>query len=332
MSVRGSFGALAIGVAMVAIGGCSSSTPGASPSPIPLAPSPGTGGPPTVTPDSPSPSTSGTGSGTSGAPKQVTIAFDGRIDVGDGRHVEARCDGVGTPTILIEGDFWKFDFIDRLAHSTTTCVYGRYDTGSASPAPGEPTMPTYTADVDTLLATLHREAGIEGPYVFVGWSFGGHLALANALTHPDDTAGLVILDTDFDTDFLAECRDSGRTDADCHGEYDGDPAYAIAAEVRAMLRPLPAVPLRLVTSLHLPDCDPARPDSLRAGIMGRTVEAQDCATLATKIADLQLKGWRTINPAVEQTRVETDHDVVAGATDQVVGIILDVVELARTTP
>jgi len=166
------------------------------------------------------------------------VVFDGTIDVGHGRAFTVPCVGVGSPTIVLLSESWPPAFVYQLAQSTTTCSYGWPDDTSGSPLP-EPTLAKFLADSDGTLARLHREAGIEGPYVFVGWSFGGHVALAEALSHPDDTAGLVILDTDFDTDFLAECRDSGRSATDCHGEFDGNPAFAMGAELRTMLHPLP---------------------------------------------------------------------------------------------
>ena len=70
-------------------------------------------------------------------------------------------------------------------------------------------MAGVVADVDSMLTALEQEAGVQGPYLFAGWSFGGTVALAEALAHPDNTVGLVILDTDFVTEFMEELHEVG---------------------------------------------------------------------------------------------------------------------------
>ena len=166
----------------------------------------------------------------------------------------------------------------------------------------------------------------------MGWSFGGAVALADALAHPDQTKGLVILDTDFIVDFVKTCLAAGRAKADCQKEYDDDiDAKSLETELVKTIHPLPGVPLRIVSALQFPECDPANPDSLHVSISGRDVTAKDCATLARKIAALQQQGWSAVNPKLKQTLVDANHDgLIDQAGDQIKAIILDVVEAART--
>src|SRR5262249_43574719 len=136
----------------------------------------------------------------SSSPGPGDVVFDGQIDVGSGRKLEVKCVGVGSPTILLEGGGmqpslrdWPNDFIYQVAQTTTICAYSRAGGGRSAPLAGDPTMAGYVGDAYAMLEGLRREAGVEGPYVFVGWSFGGNVALAETLAHPETTAGLVIL-------------------------------------------------------------------------------------------------------------------------------------------
>jgi len=104
-----------------------------------------------------------------------------------------------------------------------------------------------------------------------------------------------------------------------------------ARAMGATIHPLPDIPLRIVSAMQFPDCDPSDPSTLKASIGGHDVKAKDCADLAKQIADLQQKGWRTVNPKLEQTRVDAGHDgLIDQAGDQIAAIILDLVAQARS--
>jgi pimeloyl-ACP methyl ester carboxylesterase len=265
--------------------------------------------------------------------------YDGRIDVGGGRKLEVKCFGVGAPTILLEGggiapgiDAYPSIFAAKLGDTTTTCQYSQAGARSSSDLPGPRTMAAVVGDAYALLGALKQAADVPDPYIFVGWSFGGGVALAEALAHPDQTKGLVILDTDFIVDFMKICVASGRSRADCQKEYDGDiEAKSLEKELVPTIHPLPDIPLRIVSAMQFPDCDPSDPSTLKASIGGHDVKAKDCADLAKQIADLQQKGWRTVNPKLEQTRVDAGHDgLIDQAGDQIAAIILDLVAQARS--
>ena len=90
------------------------------------------------------------------------------------------------------------------------------------PVDGPVTRDQIVGDAYTMLDALRTDHGVEGPYVFVGWSFGGTVALAEALEHPETTAGLVILDTSFPSDFVAACTASGHPASECQADYVED--------------------------------------------------------------------------------------------------------------
>jgi len=269
-----------------------------------------------------------------------TTPFQGSIDVAANRYLSVRCVGSGSPTILLEGggvtpslDDWGPTFQDALGATTTTCAYSRAG-GSGSPTTGQPrTMAGILADVDAMLAALKTKANVSGPYVFVGTSLGGAVALAEALHHPTDTAGLVILDTDFPADFVKVCRAQGRTAADCQAEFDSDSeAKSMELEVVPKVHPLTGLPIAIVSAMVFTDCTPTSGGTVAYEAEGVTIKAKDCATLATLVADKQLKDWRRLGPQVGQTRVQADHDGLIGeAGDQIVGIVQGVVTQARAS-
>lgn len=266
------------------------------------------------------------------------VVYLGRIEIGGGRKLDVRCVGVGAPTVLLEGggigpsmDAFEPDFVDKLGETTTTCQYSQAGAGGSSALPGTRTMAAVVADAYALLGALEAKADVPGPYIFAGWSFGGGVALAEALAHPDRTKGLVILDTDFIVDFMKVCRAAGRTQADCQAEFDGDvEAKTLEAELIPTIHPLPDIPLRIVSAMRLPECSEADPSTLHVSIGGKDLKATDCASLANKIADLQHAGWSTINPKLQQVRVDADHDgLIRQAGDEIIGQIVELVAAAR---
>ena len=268
------------------------------------------------------------------------MVYDGRIDVGDGRGLEVRCVGHGSPTILLEGggispslDEYPRGWVNDLGKKTTVCHYSRAGAGTSSRLPAPLTMAAFVGDANDLLAALETQAGIQGPYIFVGWSFGGAVALAEALEHPDQTAGLVILDTDFITDFMTTCTAAGRTKADCQAEYDGDiEAKSMEHELVGKIKPLPDIPFKIVNAMVLADCVDAPGKTQHADISGTEVKAKDCASLAALIADMGLRGWSTLGPQVVQTRVQADHDGLIEQTgSEVSAVILEALEEARVS-
>lgn len=178
----------------------------------------------------------GTGAGTnvdSGSPLPSGSArgdVDGLIQVRDGRGIYAKCQGQGSPTVVLiagkgngaqdwqdvlspgdpahdaPGDDvpWGIGEIrpsnaavfPTVARFTRVCTYDRPDirfqgTDISTPRPQPHTVDLDVSDLHALLPALGEPA----PYVLVAHSYGGLIASLFARTYPQSVGGLVMVDT-----------------------------------------------------------------------------------------------------------------------------------------
>jgi pimeloyl-ACP methyl ester carboxylesterase len=117
------------------------------------------------------------------------------VDVG-GRRLYLECAGTGTPTIILESGLGESQQAwglvkPALAASTRVCAYDRANTGLSDPAPKPRTSGQIVDDLNALL----NAAGVEPPYLLVGWSFGGANVRLFAKRRPTDVAGIVLVDS-----------------------------------------------------------------------------------------------------------------------------------------
>jgi pimeloyl-ACP methyl ester carboxylesterase len=119
----------------------------------------------------------------------------GRLVDAGGRWLFLHCRGVGTPTVVFDAgysaDSSAWDAVaPAVAELTRACVWDRADTGRSANTPPARTSGDAVADLWALL----RAAGEAPPYVLVGHSYGGQNVRLFAAEHPDDVAGLVLVD------------------------------------------------------------------------------------------------------------------------------------------
>lgn len=116
------------------------------------------------------------------------------VDVG-GHRLHYTLTGAGDVTFVLEaglGDYsgaWG-EYGAALAELGRVFAYDRAGLGWSEPGPGP-------ATVQRAVAALHRalaNAGVPGPYVLVGHSMGGAMATLYAMEHPDQVAGLLLID------------------------------------------------------------------------------------------------------------------------------------------
>jgi len=116
------------------------------------------------------------------------------VDVG-GYRLHINCVGAGSPTVVLDaglgGSSLDWSLVQsELGSSTRVCAYDRAGMGWSDPSP-HPRTPRQIADE---LHTLLTNAGIAGPYVLVGHSLAGKNVRLFALTHPEQVAGMVLVD------------------------------------------------------------------------------------------------------------------------------------------
>jgi pimeloyl-ACP methyl ester carboxylesterase len=183
-----------------------------------------------------------------------TPITDGMVDVG-GLSLHIHCVGEGAPIVVLDtglggdGSDWG-EVQPQLGHFTRACVYDRAGMGYSSPPASRPHTNRQMARE---LHQLLQRAGLGGPYVLVGLSMGGVNVRLFASEHPDEVAGLVLVDATVDpvrsralaTDAeMAEFRAAMLKSPE---GLDFDSFAAGAAEMRAVSRTIGDKPLVVLT-------------------------------------------------------------------------------------
>ena len=117
------------------------------------------------------------------------------VDIG-GRRLFIHCVGQGSPVVIMDtgtpGDASNLAvLLPDLQQLTRTCVYDRAGLGASDAGEGATTSQQIVDDLHTLLS----KANVTGPYVLVGWSFGGMNMRLYAHEYPDEVLGVVLLDS-----------------------------------------------------------------------------------------------------------------------------------------
>jgi pimeloyl-ACP methyl ester carboxylesterase len=114
-------------------------------------------------------------------------------------NLDIECQGEGSPVVILlhalstDRSFYD-DLMPVVATDTRVCAYSRAGLGKSPPWPEDLPDPTAGTAADQLLATLQAH-DIPGPYVLLGWSYGGIVTQAFAARHPDEIAGVIFEDT-----------------------------------------------------------------------------------------------------------------------------------------
>ena len=120
----------------------------------------------------------------------------GELYLVNGRNMHINCVGSGSPTVILEAGLgvWSsaqwFDVQPVVAEFTKVCSYDRAGLlwSESSPAPRS------AVAMSDELHVLLRAAGVEPPYVLAAHSIGGVIARMFQSQHPDEVAGLVLID------------------------------------------------------------------------------------------------------------------------------------------
>jgi pimeloyl-ACP methyl ester carboxylesterase len=187
-------------------------------------------------------------------PATTQAAATGEIDAGfdvGGHKLHLRCEGKGSPgspTIVylhgLGGDGSDVKSINTpLAGQVRVCTYDRVNVGRSDSDPGRHTGADSVRDLHTLL----EAAGVPGPYLLVGFSFGGLLAIMYAATYPDQVMGLVSLDgslpTDDQVDQLIPKDERAQVMAEQDANRERVDFYRTLDQAKALVAKVPDVPV-----------------------------------------------------------------------------------------
>lgn len=125
----------------------------------------------------------------------VYATRDKLVAIAASRHLNLRCSGRGTPTVILESgnnadSMTWFKVQPEIAKFTQVCSYDRAGTGFSD---GGPLPRNVDTNADDLFALIHA-AHIQPPVVLVGHSYGTNIVRHFADKHASDVAALVLLD------------------------------------------------------------------------------------------------------------------------------------------
>lgn len=119
-----------------------------------------------------------------------------RIDIG-GYRLNLRHAGQNAPPVVFDTGLGVTSLLwarvlPAVGAFTTACAFDRAGYGDSDPAPEH--LPRTSAQIVQEVRLLLQKAEIAPPYVLVGHSFGAINMTWYALHHPDEVAGLVLVD------------------------------------------------------------------------------------------------------------------------------------------
>lgn len=134
-------------------------------------------------------------------PPPSASTVEGMYDVG-GHKLFMSCAGSGSPTVVYlhgwiddpaivphtNGEHFRRELPDH-----KVCLYDRRNVGSSETVDAVQTHQDMLRDMERVLDAAH----VEPPYILVAASFGGMLAYSYLNHHPEDVAGMVLLDASF---------------------------------------------------------------------------------------------------------------------------------------
>ena len=124
------------------------------------------------------------------------------VDAG-GYRVHLYCTGTGSPTVVVTGGGFSFDWgliQPEVAKFTRICTYDPSGTAWSDSylieQNGKKSAPR-CADRVLELHSVLQNARVPGPYVIVGFSIGGLVGRLYTRRYPDEVAGMVVVDHAF---------------------------------------------------------------------------------------------------------------------------------------
>jgi pimeloyl-ACP methyl ester carboxylesterase len=246
------------------------------------------------------------------------------VDVG-GYSLHINCVGQGSPTVVLDAALGAMSaswvLVQREVSDTTrVCAYDRAGMGWSEMGP----EPRDAKQISSELHTLLTKAGIEGPYVLVGHSFGGLYMQTYAARYPDEVAGVSLVESSHPEQFSHRpvSRDSYEPQKQIFAVTS---LLARLGVVRLLYKLSPAPP-------ELPQHQRAQIDALspstrqvsttalelratpQTTTQTRSLRSLDDKPLAVVSAGTQETGWLELQDDLATLSPNSMHPVVEGAT------------------
>jgi pimeloyl-ACP methyl ester carboxylesterase len=243
------------------------------------------------------------------------VAIDDVVEVDGDRGLYIRCNGTGSPTVVMEGGDGdtsdSYGFAEPAVSAVTrVCVYDRANLGRSDPAPGPRVLRDLVRDLDRLLDA----AEIPPPYVLVGTSGGGFITAGYAYSHPDRVAGMVFVDTGVPLEnpprAIVEETDPTNPDNVERRDY-----LRVEREAWEAREEIGDIPVSIISVEFSGEAIAESPFPVERLAMRRNVQRQ--------------KGWLVLSSRAKQIVARTGHAVEEEDPDLVVEQILDVVRAAQ---
>jgi pimeloyl-ACP methyl ester carboxylesterase len=196
---------------------------------------------------------------------RVWLILTGQLVNVGGRRMQLDCLGNGSPTVVMDSglnmtmETWG-PVPSNVATFTRVCTYNRLGLGHSDSGIAPRTSKAIVGELDALLA----KAGISGPYVLVGHSFGGMNVRLYASEHPDKVVGIVLIDPSSEKQYqrLAAIKSGSEREEYLHhesgGNYERVNLLNSAAELQSAAPLRPSLPLLVLTARQGQEGEEAR--------------------------------------------------------------------------
>ncbi len=234
------------------------------------------------------------------------------------RRVEYVVAGHGTPAVVFENGLdgrlhWWAKVAPEVAAETRIFAYDRPGTGASE----EVSTPRDGDHIVEELRQTLRETGVAPPYVLVGHSLGGLYMQLYARRHPDEVAGLVLVDSTHPEQMNGA------------GAQKNWPAWARVAfgalTTKTAQAELAAIPTTGAELLALPPLQGKPVIVLSA--MGPMKETSELARDANK----KRVDIARLNPGAKQVWVDSGHAIPLERPEAVVAAVREVLATVRRT-
>jgi pimeloyl-ACP methyl ester carboxylesterase len=198
-----------------------------------------------------------------------------------GHEIYLQCDGGPGPTVIFEAALGEdhtnlLPIAQRIRSRAYACVYDRTGVGKS-------TKPIPAVSARDHVAELHELLGVAGvprPAIFVGHSYGGIVCLLEAAEHPEDVAGMILIDASHPGQWERFSAHMNEAQLAAMQEWFNEVKEildlpASMRQAAAVYGDLPAVPLTVITSTRVDPDDGLEADFPRDAINAERLMLQE---------------------------------------------------------